>query len=97
MDYNCDGYLDLFIPNNTGGIFDRHVPNRLFRNNGDGTFTDVAREAGVGGILPAIGSSWGDYNNDGYPDLFVSGMGQPQLAAQQRRRNVHRRQRCRPA
>jgi tetratricopeptide (TPR) repeat protein len=79
VDYNCDGYLDLFIPNNSGGIFDRHVPNRLFRNNGDGTFTDVASEAGVGGILPAIGSSWGDYNNDGYPDLFVSGMGHPQL------------------
>jgi tetratricopeptide (TPR) repeat protein len=79
VDYDCDGYLDLFVPNNTGGIFDRHVPNRLFHNNGDGTFTDVTTEAGVGGILPAIGSSWGDYNNDGYPDLFVSGMGHPQL------------------
>jgi hypothetical protein len=79
VDYNCDGYLDLFIPNNSGGIFDRHVPNRLFRNNGDGTFTDVTAESGIGGVLPAIGSSWGDYNNDGYPDLFVSGMGHPQL------------------
>jgi tetratricopeptide (TPR) repeat protein len=79
VDYDCDGYLDLFIPNNSGGVFDRHVPNRLFHNNGDGTFTDVTSEAGVGGILPAIGSSWGDYNNDGYPDLFVSGMGHAQL------------------
>src|SRR5882724_604140 len=79
VDYDCDGFLDLFIPNNAGGIFDRHVPNRLFHNNGDGTFTEVTNEAGVGGILPAIGSSWGDYNNDGYPDLFVSGMGHAQL------------------
>jgi hypothetical protein len=79
VDYDCDGNLDLFIPNNAGGIFDRHVPNRLFHNNGDGTFTEVTAKAGVGGILPAIGSAWGDYDNDGFPDLFVSGMGHAQL------------------
>ncbi len=79
VDYDCDGYLDLFIPNNAGGVFDRHVPNRLFHNNGDGTFTDVTEKAGVGGLMPAIGSAWGDYNNDGFPDLFVSGMGHAQL------------------
>ncbi len=79
VDYDCDGYLDLFIPNNAGGVFDRHIPNRLFHNNGDGTFTDVTNESGVGGLMPAIGSSWGDYNNDGFPDLFVSALGHAQL------------------
>ncbi len=79
VDYDCDGFLDLFVPNNAGGVFDRHVPNRLFHNNGDGTFTEVTDQAGVGGILPAIGSAWGDYDNDGFPDLFVSGMGHAQL------------------
>lgn len=79
VDYDCDGNLDLFIPNNTGGVFDKHIPNRLFHNNGDGTFTDVTEKAGVGGLMPAIGSAWGDYNNDGYPDLFVSAMGHAQL------------------
>jgi tetratricopeptide (TPR) repeat protein len=78
-DYDCDGYLDLFIPNNAGGVFDRHVPNRLFHNNGDGTFTDVTETAGIAGVMPAIGSAWGDYNNDGFPDLFVSGLGSGQL------------------
>jgi tetratricopeptide (TPR) repeat protein len=79
VDYDCDGNLDLFIPNNTGGVFDKHIPNRLFHNNGDGTFTDVTEKAGVGGLMPAIGSAWGDYNNDGFPDLFVSAMGHAQL------------------
>jgi tetratricopeptide (TPR) repeat protein len=79
VDYDCDGFLDLFIPNNAGGIFDRHVPNRLFHNNGNGTFTDVTEKAGIAGIMPAIGSAWGDYNNDGFPDLFVSGLGAGQL------------------
>ena len=79
VDYDCDGNLDLFIPHNVGGIFDRHVPHRLFHNNGDGTFTDVTEKAGITSVLPAIGSAWGDYNNDGYPDLFFSGLGHAQL------------------
>ena len=45
VDYDGDGLLDLFVTNNLGGFFDRKRPNRLFHNNGDGTFTDVAREA----------------------------------------------------
>jgi hypothetical protein len=79
VDYDCDGNLDLFVPNNVGGVFDKHVPNRLFHNNGNGTFTEVTETAGVGGLFPTIGCAWGDYNNDGYPDLFASGMGHPQL------------------
>lgn len=72
VDYDCDGHLDLFVANNLGGLFERKNPNRLFHNNGDGTFTEVAEKAGIKTIYPTIGHSWGDYNNDGFPDLFVS-------------------------
>jgi hypothetical protein len=80
VDYDCDGYLDLFICSNIGGIFDRSKPNRLFHNNGDGTFTEVTRQAGIDTVSPTIGCAWGDYNNDGYPDLFLSsGTGRSRL------------------
>ncbi len=80
VDYDCDGRLDLFIANNIGGLFDRKLPNRLFHNNGDGTFTDVTEAAGLSTIWPTIGSAWGDYNDDGYPDLFLSNaLGKSQL------------------
>ena len=80
VDYDCDGNLDLFVSNNAGKFFDRRTPNRLFHNNGDGTFTEVTREAGMRTPAPTIGCAWGDYNNDGYPDLFLSnGLARPQL------------------
>jgi hypothetical protein len=80
VDYDCDGRLDLFIGYNLGGMFDRRCPNRLFHNNGDGTFTDVTEESGLASVFTTIGSCWGDYNNDGFPDLFLSsGLGRPQL------------------
>ncbi len=80
VDYDCDGNLDLFVNYNLGGMFDRRSKNRLFHNNGDGTFTDVTKESGLDNIFTTIGSCWGDYNNDGYPDLFLSsGLGRPQL------------------
>ena len=80
VDYNRDGLLDLFIANNLGGLFEQKTPNRLFRNNGDGTFTDVAAEAGLETPWPTIGAAWGDYDDDGFPDLFVSNsMGRSQL------------------
>ena len=46
--------------------------SQLFRNRGDGTFVDVARIAGVGRVAFTKGAAWGDYDNDGYPDLYVS-------------------------
>lgn len=78
-DYNNDGYLDLYV----GRYLDPRIdipttfyarngePNQLYRNNGDGTFTNVTVEAGVGETGLCLGTVFGDYNNDGYPDLYV--------------------------
>ncbi len=79
VDYDGDGYLDLFVVNNLGGLFNRKTPNRLFHNNGDGTFTDVTEQAGLKTFWPSIGAVWGDFNNNGLPDLFISNAGRPQL------------------
>jgi tetratricopeptide (TPR) repeat protein len=80
VDYDGDGFLDLFIANNLGGLFERKTPNRLFHNNGDGTFTEVTSQAGLDTMWPSIGGAWGDYDNDGRPDLFLSnGLGRSQL------------------
>jgi tetratricopeptide (TPR) repeat protein len=80
VDYDGDGFLDLFIVNNLGGLFDRKAKNRLYHNNGDGTFTEVSDQAGLKTIWPTIGACWGDYDNDGRPDLYVSNaMGRAQL------------------
>jgi len=69
-DYNNDGFLDLFLVNDVGpGYGAKKV---LYKNNGDGTFTNVAKEAGVENIAFGIGVAWSDYNNDGYLDAFVT-------------------------
>jgi enediyne biosynthesis protein E4 len=74
-DYNNDGNLDLYIVNSKPPLLD----NRLFRNNGDGTFTDMASQAGVGAKIPGNGrgsdATFGDYDNDGFPDLMVDNGG----------------------
>ncbi len=69
-DYDNDGDLDLYIGNEAKPGQD--FPCQLFRNNGDGTFTDVARDAGVENLRYAKGVIWGDYDNDRFPDLYVS-------------------------
>ncbi len=78
-DYNNDGLLDLYV----GRYLDPRKdipttfyarngePNQLYRNNGDGTFTNVTEQAGVGETGLCLGVVWGDYNDDGYPDLYV--------------------------
>jgi hypothetical protein len=73
-DYDNDGWLDVFIGNeSTAG--ERH-PCELYRNNGDGTFTDLAVREGVAHVGFVKGATWGDYDNDGLPDLYLSRMGQ---------------------
>jgi hypothetical protein len=81
FDYNNDGYVDLYIVNGSTipNLLDRAVRDRprnyLFRNNGDGTFTDVTLRAGVEGAGWGNGAVAADYNNDGFVDLFVYNFG----------------------
>ncbi len=63
-DFNGDGWMDLYVTN--------YGRNRLFQNNGDGTFTDITEKAGVAAPNWSTCATWFDYNNDGKLDLFVS-------------------------
>jgi hypothetical protein len=73
-DYDNDGRLDLYVAH---GISQSGWPNALYHNNKDGTFTDVAVEAGVDdGLRRTIGVVWGDYDNDGWLDLYVVNFGE---------------------
>jgi len=79
-DYDNDGDLDLYscnesITHGRIGVDRVTFPGQLFRNNGDGTFTDVAVEAGVTNARYCKGSTWGDYDNDGDLDLYLSNTG----------------------
>ena len=64
-DYDNDGFDDVYVTTVLG-------PNVLYRNNGNGTFTDVTREAGVGDTRWSTGCAFGDYDRDGYVDLYVA-------------------------
>jgi len=83
FDYNNDGLLDLYVLSGRylDGVTDhskadgKEATNHLYRNNGDGTFTDVTLQAGVSGTGFAMGVTAGDYDNDGYEDLYVTNWG----------------------
>ena len=79
IDYDQDGLMDLyFVQSAATDIYKPAHPLRsaLYHNNGDGTFTDVTEKAGVGGEGHyGQGVAVGDYDNDGYPDLYVTGYG----------------------
>ncbi len=64
VDYDDDGGLDLFVTN-------YGAPNRLYHNRGDGTFEDVAEQAGVAASDWSTGAAWGDFDRDGHVDLYV--------------------------
>ena len=87
FDFDVDGHLDLYIVNAT------HIPppvgekpshthlpqNRLYRNNGDGTFSDITDSAGVGDTGYGVGCASADVNNDGYPEIYVTNYGPNRL------------------
>ena len=78
LDYDNDGWMDLYLVN--AGPCDFYTPtkpvrNALYKNNRDGTFTDVTEKAGVGGGTFGMGVAVGDFDNDGWPDLFITSYG----------------------
>ncbi len=83
FDYNNDGLLDIFFTNGAAiPSLEKTDPgywNRLYRNNGDGTFTDVTEQAGVKGVGYSMGAVAGDYDNDGFVDLYITGVNRNQL------------------
>ena len=87
FDFDADGALDLYIVNATHipppvaeNTDQTHLPrNKLYWNNGDGTFTDITQKAGVGDIGYGVGCAAADVNNDGYPEIYVTNYGQNRL------------------
>lgn len=75
-DFDGDGFQDIYFVNGRD-LYKRGIQlkNALYRNNHDGTFTDVTDRAGVPGTGYGLGCVWGDYDNDGYPDLYVTQYG----------------------
>lgn len=81
LDYDGDGWLDLLLVNGMDwpGHKRRRTTLTLYRNNRNGTFTDVTRRAGLDVEMYGMGVAVGDYNNDGYPDILVTCVGQNRL------------------
>jgi len=80
-DYNNDSYTDVFV--SRGGWLGKagHHPPSLLRNNGNGTFDDVTEEAGLLSFHPSQVAAWGDFDNDGWLDLFVGNESMPTYQA----------------
>jgi hypothetical protein len=79
VDFDRDGWPDIYVTNSAIGS-----KNHLYHNNHDGTFTDVAEQMGIAdvnqpGTGVSMGAVWGDYDNDGYEDLFLIKWGRPEL------------------
>jgi enediyne biosynthesis protein E4 len=81
IDYDGDGWPDIFLVNGRDwpGHAQKHTTPKLYHNNHDGTFTDVTHKAGLDVEMYGLGVAVGDYDNDGYDDLFVTALGQSRL------------------
>ena len=78
LDFDSDGWMDIYLVNSGPSDFftpSKPIRNALYRNNRDGTFTDVTEKARVPGGTFGMGVAVGDYDDDGYPDLFVTAYG----------------------
>ena len=81
IDYDNDGWPDIFLVNGADwpGHVQKHSTPKLFHNNRDGTFTDITHKAGLDIEIYGMGVAIGDYDNDGYDDLFITAYGQNRL------------------
>jgi hypothetical protein len=82
LDFDNDGWMDIFLVNSGPCDFwkpARPVRNALYKNNRNGTFTDVTEHAGLSGASFGMGVAVGDYDNDGWPDVFVTAYGKSTL------------------
>jgi len=78
LDYDNDGWMDIYLVNSGPSDFfkpKKPLRNALYKNNRDGTFTDVTEKAGVAGGTFGMGVAVGDFDNDGWPDIFVTSYG----------------------
>src|SRR5690242_7980904 len=78
LDFDNDGWMDIYLVNSGPCDFwnpPKPIRNALYKNNRDGTFTDVTEKAGIVGGTFGMGVAVGDYDNDGWPDMFVTSYG----------------------
>ena len=81
LDYDADGWQDILLVNamDWPGHKRQRTTMKLYRNNRNGTFTDVTKAAGLDVEMYGMGVAVGDYNNDGFPDIFITCVGQSRL------------------
>src|SRR5215468_9069856 len=82
IDYDNDGLLDIYLVCYTQtqqAEPGAKLRDALYRNNGDGSFTDVTESAGIANSMLGMGMTVGDYNNDGWPDFYITGYGASKL------------------